>query len=199
MNKLFLDPKQPLHTCREENCDGCHVSESLVCHFNGKQLGLFFAMFIPIFIFAGYGLFTWKIWAFIAWLVFIPSFFGFIEIRVMCSHCPHYAEPELNSLKCWANYGSPKIWKYRPGPMSLMEKLIFFLGFVLVMAPAGLAYGLTQRWWLMGIYLGIVAIAFLMLHLFYCKRCINFACPLNAVKKLMKEEFNKKNPGTVDN
>ncbi len=193
MNKRFLDPKQPLHTCKEENCDGCHVSESLVCHFNGKQLGLFLALFFPLFIFGGYGLFTWKIWVFIAWLVFIPSFFGLIEIRVLCSHCPHYAEPELSSLKCWANYGSPKIWKYRPGPMNFLEILIFFLGFVLLMIPPALAYGLTQRWWLMGIYLALLVIAFLCLHLFYCKRCINFVCPLNAVKKNERDKFLEKN------
>ncbi|GAJ20475.1 unnamed protein product, partial [marine sediment metagenome] len=30
-------------------------------------------------------------------------------------------ELEINTLKCWANYGSPKLWKYRPGPMSLNE------------------------------------------------------------------------------
>lgn len=59
------------------------------------------------------------------------AFFGFIEIRVMCSHCPHYAESPT-SLKCWANYGSPKLWQYRPGPMSLVEKAVFFIGFAIV-------------------------------------------------------------------
>ena len=66
MSKMFLDPSQPLHTCKEENCDGCHVSEKLVCHFNGKQLGMFLAMFLPLFGLGGYGVFTFNIWAFIA-------------------------------------------------------------------------------------------------------------------------------------
>jgi hypothetical protein len=48
--------------------------------------------------------------------------FGLLEIRVMCSHCPHYAEAG-RLLKCWANYGSPKLWAYRPGPMCRMETL----------------------------------------------------------------------------
>ena len=194
MNKLFLDPKQPLHTCKEENCDGCHVSKTLVCHFNGKQLGSFLALFLPLFLVGGYGIFTFTIWVFVAWLAFVFSFFLFIEIRVMCSHCPHYAEPTLNKLQCWANYGAPKLWTYRPGPMNFLETFIFFLGFILIMVPPALAFGLTERFLLMGIYLALLAVAFLGLHLFYCKRCINFACPLNAVKTKEREEFLEKNP-----
>ena len=37
------------------------------------------------------------------------------------------AETGTKTLKCWANYGSPKLWKYRPGPMSLAEKTVFIL------------------------------------------------------------------------
>jgi hypothetical protein len=43
-------------------------------------------------------------WMLIPWLILIIGYFGFVEIRVMRSHCPHYAE-EGGSLKCWANYG----------------------------------------------------------------------------------------------
>jgi hypothetical protein len=70
-------------------------------------------------------------WLLIPWLTMIIGYFGFIEIRVMCSHCPHYAESD-SSLKCWANYGSPKIWKYRPEPMSFIEKAIFLGGFAII-------------------------------------------------------------------
>jgi len=198
MSNMFLDPKQPLHTCKEEKCDGCHVSKTLFCHFTGKRLVWFMGMFMPLFLFAGYGMFTFSVWVFAAWLAFTFSFFGLIEIRVMCSHCPHYAEPELNSLKCWANYGSPKIWKYRPGPMSLMESIIFFAGFIIILAPPAIVLGLQERFWLMGIYLGALILVFSLLHIFYCRHCINFACPLNAVKKKDREEFFEKNPGVKD-
>ncbi|RKY55547.1 MAG: hypothetical protein DRP93_03145 [Candidatus Neomarinimicrobiota bacterium] len=79
--KKILDPKQLLHTCREENCDTYHVSDNLVCHFTGKWLALFLTMFIPLFIFAGYGMFIFNVWTFAAWLVFIFLFFGLTEIR----------------------------------------------------------------------------------------------------------------------
>jgi hypothetical protein len=26
------------------------------------------------------------------WIATFVAYFGFIEIRVLCSHCPHYAE-----------------------------------------------------------------------------------------------------------
>lgn len=195
MNKMFLDLKTPLHTCKEENCDGCHISDTLVCHFNGKQLGFFLAMFLPLFGLAGYAIFTFSVWIFVAWLVFIPLFFGLIEIRVLCSHCPHYAEPELKTLKCWANYGSPKLWKYRPGPMSRMETIVFFLGFILIFVPPVVLTGLQQRFWLMGIYLASLILAFSLLYIFYCSRCINFVCPLNAVDKKIRKKFVEKNPG----
>ncbi len=191
---MFLDPKQPLYTCKEENCDTCHVSDNLVCHYTGKKLALFLTMFIPLFIFAGYGMFTFNVWIFAAWGLFIFSFFGLIEIRVMCSHCPHYAEPELTSLKCWANYGSPKIWKYRPGPMSWLENIIFFLGFLIILIPPAIVFGLQKRFCFMGIYLGVLLLVFGLLHIFYCSHCINFACPLNAIKKKEREEFFDKNP-----
>ena len=56
-------------------------------------------------------------WMTVFTIALCVGFFGFIETRVLCSHCPHYAE-EGASLRCWANYGSPKLFKYRPGPMS---------------------------------------------------------------------------------
>ncbi len=40
-------------------------------------------------------------------------------------------------LKGWANYGMPKLWKYRPGPMTFWEKVIFCTGFGLVWGYRG--------------------------------------------------------------
>ncbi|MCF7832134.1 MAG: hypothetical protein K9N05_00985 [Candidatus Marinimicrobia bacterium] len=198
MNKLFLDPKQPLHTCKEEKCDGCPVSEKLVCHFNGKQLTWFLLLAFPIFGLGGYGIFTFNVWIFAAWIAMILLYFLLIEIRVMCSHCSHYAEPELTSLKCWANYGAPKLWKYRPGPMSFMEKFIFFAGLIIIFSAPAAAFGLQERFWFMGIYIFAVILGFAFLHIFLCKHCMNFACPMNAVKKKDREDFFDKNPGVKD-
>jgi len=77
------------------------------------------------FLLGGAGIYHSGGWWLLPWLMTIIGFFGFVEIRVMCSDCPHYAE-QGSSLKCWANYGSPKIWKYRPGPMAFWEKAFFY-------------------------------------------------------------------------
>ena len=133
MPKMFLEPDKPLHTCHAENCHDCGLSDKLVCHFNIKQLFGFLFVVSPSFIIAGIIIIKFNPFLLFPWVVLILSYFGFIEIRVMCSHCPHYAESEIKILKCWANYGSPKLWEYRPGPMSLNEKIIFYLGFTIIL------------------------------------------------------------------
>ena len=132
----------------------------------------------------------------IPWLILIIGYFGFVEIRVMCSHCPHYAE-EGSTLKCWANYGSPKIWKYRPGPMTYWEKVMFFVGFALVWGYplVFLIYGFQL--FLLSVYLITVAGFFMTLRTFLCSQCINFACPLNTVPDTIRGAFFNKNPGVA--
>jgi hypothetical protein len=127
------------------------------------------------------------------WIAIFVGFFNFVEIRVMCSHCPHYAE-EGKTLKCWANYGSPKIWKYRPGPMSITEKTIFLSGFGVVWGyPLGflVAGGL---WYLLGLYALLTIGFFVTLKRSFCTRCMNFACPLNGVPGPVREVFWELNP-----
>ncbi|MCP4694968.1 MAG: hypothetical protein GY859_43475, partial [Desulfobacterales bacterium] len=108
----FLDPDKPIATCESETCDDCTVRKTLSCHFTLGDLAHFLLLAFPSFLLGGAGIDHAGGWWLIPWLVIIIGFFGFVEIRVMCSHCPHYAE-EGKSLKCWANYSSPKIWKYR--------------------------------------------------------------------------------------
>ena len=60
------------------------------------------------------------------------SYFSFVEIRAMCSHCPHYTEPGSKKLQCWANYGSIKLCKYRSGSMTQGEIVAFFTGLVFI-------------------------------------------------------------------
>lgn len=123
----------------------------------------------------------------------IIGYFGFVEIRVMCSHCPHYAE-EGSSLKCWANYGSLKIWKYRPGPMTFWEKVLFLAGFAFVWGyPLFFLISFFQ-WFLLIVYLLTIAGFFMTLRAFLCSQCMNFACPLNTVKNEVRGDFFERNP-----
>lgn len=124
VSMLFLDPKQPLITCESDSCDDCTINTNLHCHFSLKDWINFLLIAFPPFLLGGAGIKYLNGWLLIPWITFVVAIFGFVEIRVMCSHCPHYSE-SLKSLKCWANYGSPKLWKYRPGPMTIFEKTFF--------------------------------------------------------------------------
>lgn len=190
---LFLDPNKPINTCVSERCNGCAVRKTLHCHFRPTDLVHFLAIALPAFLLGGAGVYHVSGSILVLWLVMIVGFFGFLEIRVMCSHCPHYAEPD-NTLKCWANYGSPKIWNYRPGPMSFMEKFLFFGGFAIIWGYPLIFLLIGMQWFLLIVYV-ISAVGFFMtLKIFLCSQCINFACPLNGVIDSVKQEFFKQNP-----
>ena len=193
---MFLDPKQTLYTCKQKNCKSCNVPGEISCHFSLKQLLHFLSIAIPPFFigFMGlhYGLYKWNVLA--IWLGIIIAFFGFIEIRVMCSHCPHYAEPELKNLKCWANYGSPKVWKYRPGPMTKTETVIFLTCLTIVFLYPIPLFFLKQQWFFTIIHLLTVTAFFSTLKSCICIKCMNFACPLNSVEEKSRNKFFKQNP-----
>jgi len=191
--KMFLDPNQPIATCSQSSCQDCPVSGSLHCHFRGRDLGKFLGAVSLAFIAGMVGIYRLGLWLFIPWLVMLLSYFGLIEIRVMCSHCPHYAEPG-GSLKCWANYSSPKLWRYRPGPMSGMEKFVFLAGLILIFGYPLALLVLYAEWLLAGLYgLGIVG-AYLYMRSAMCSHCMNFACPLNLVGPSRRADFFRRNP-----
>ena len=190
---MFLDPKKPIATCISEACDNCSLSETLHCHFTLKDLIHFLLIAFPSFLLGGAGIFHKNGWWLLPWLIIIIGYFGFVEIRVMCSHCPHYAE-EGSSLKCWANYGSPKIWKYRPGPMTFWEKSIFFTGLVLVWGYPLYFLISDFQLFLLIVYLITAAGFFTTLRMFLCSQCMNFACPMNTVKNEVCRCFFECNP-----
>ncbi len=193
MSRMFLDPQRPLTTCTSVNCKGCPISKDVDCHFHGRDLAAFLFAGLPMVVVGGAGVVQINAWWLVPWLLIVFSYFGFVEIRVMCSHCPHYAEPG-KSLQCWANYGSPRLWKYRPGPMTAAEKTVFITGLVLVMGYplAFLLIGL--QWLLLAVYLLTVVSFYLTLRRSYCSECMNFACPLNIVDEEVRMEFFKRNP-----
>jgi len=81
----------------------------------------------------------------------------------------HYAE-EKSSLKCWANYGSPKIWKYRSGPMTFLEKAVFLNGFEIVWGYPLLFLISGFQFFLLIVYLVSVAGFFMTLKIFLCSK-----------------------------
>lgn len=189
----FLDPNTPIATCTSETCDNCAVRETLHCHFILKDLIHFLLIASPSLLLGGYGIYHASGWWLLPWLVIVFGYFGLVEIRVMCSHCPHYAE-QGKSLKCWANYGSPKLWKYRPGPMSFWEKVIFFIGLALIWGYPLFFLIYDFQWLLLIVYLVTAASFFLTLRMFLCSQCMNFACPLNTVPIDVRQDFLERNP-----
>ena len=190
---LFYPKNKPLETCSSEDCTDCKVQKKINCHFNLIQLIHFCSVAIPSFIIGAVGLFYYNIWVFIIWFLIIIGFFMFAEIRVMCSHCPHYAEKN-KSLKCWANYSIPKIWKYNPGPMTFIEKGVFLGGFVLVWGIPLIALIVDLQILLWILYVITTVGFFMTLQLNFCSICMNFACPLNRVNEEDRDMFFAKNP-----
>ena len=190
---MFLDPEKPVATCESDSCDGCALTSKLHCHFRLTDWIHFLLIAFPPFLLGGAGIYQVNGLWLIPWILCVIAFFGFIEIRVMCSHCPHYAEATA-SLKCWANYGSPKLWKYRPGPMTIGEKAIFFGGFAIAWGYPLVFLLLGKQMFLLAVYAMTTSGFFMTLMQFMCTQCMNFACPLNRVDENVRDQFFDKNP-----
>ena len=189
----FLVPTVPIATCDASDCTECPVADSIQCHFRPAELAHFLLISMPAFLVGGAGVLEAGLTPLVIWIAVIVGFFGFVEIRVMCSHCPHYAE-EGATLKCWANHGSPKLWKYRPGPMSTAEMVVFFGGFVVVWGYPLSFFVVGGLWLLLGLYALLTAGFFMTLKMFLCSQCMNFACPLNGVPDSVRVKFFQRNP-----
>lgn len=143
------------------------------------------------------------------YVAFLILFFTFIEARILCRHCPYYAR-DGSTIRCHANHGLPRVWRYDPAPMDRFEKtsllLCFaFLGLFPILAEAYGLWGLysdpssdgMMRLATLGLMVTNMAtvMAFLyILILFYCTRCVNFSCPLNRVPEDLVDEYLDRNP-----
>ena len=193
MSGIFLDPHKPLITCQAQSCEGCPVNEKIVCHFNGEQLTHFLLIMMPAFLVGGSAILKTGWIPLVIWIGLLVGYFMFAEIRVMCSHCPHYAE-EGASLQCWANYGAPRLWKYRPGPMSRMETIVFFSGLVIVIGYPAVFLILSAWWFGLLLFAMMISGSYMTMRRLMCNQCINFACPLNITSHETREKFFERNP-----
>lgn len=175
-------------------CKDCPIAGILKCRFNKKDFIQFIALYlffaIPAFtgmILGGYG---WYILGYVGFMIF---FFFVWESRILCSHCPYYAE-NGRILHCIANYGVVKLWKYHPEPMSKLEKLQLIIGFTIFLSYPFVFLILGRQYLLTLLTLLGVIIFFGVLHKYTCSRCINFSCPFNTVPKRIIDEYLKRNP-----
>ena len=215
---MIQDKKEGRHgsgSCLWDNikaCKDCKLAGKLHCKLEPRLLKIFLSLAIPMLVFSFLGLILSSIliknWWFLAiFTVFVLLFFSLLEIRILCSHCPYYAE-DSRVLHCYANWGLPKLWKYRPEPMNIWEKIILLSCFVFLglFSPSVQVYVLVSDFYHDGstanlILLLIVCMLtfmsvfsfFLVLKLIFCLRCVNFSCPLNSVPSKTRDGFLYKN------
>lgn len=193
----FTDFSKPIATCVAADCTECPVKTDVHCHFRPHDLIHFLLISLPGLLIGGAGILTSDIMLLVLWIAILAGFFGLLEIRVLCSHCPHYSEKASN-LRCWANFGAPKLWAYRPGPMSSYEKFLFFIGLAVVWGFPLPFFVIGGRWFLLVLFVLSSAGFFMTLKLLFCSRCMNFACPLNSVTKATRDLFFQRNPSVAE-
>lgn len=121
-------------------------------------------------------------------------FAGGIEWYVLCRHCPCYEysgkeHGKENRFYCLANWGSPKLFKYKPGHISRAGQATF-LGFIAFFLLFPILYFLDR--WEFVLFQLIVTISFVVtLRHWSCSQCPNFGCILNCVPEEKREKFLK--------
>ena len=213
--ELENEPKEGCLTCTwddEARCYECELRDKLDCRWNKSLLMRFYKGGAITMISGAVGLIITGL--FVSWLPLIIYagfwifFFGFFEIRVLCSHCPYYSE-EGKILHCLANHGSIKLWKYHPEPMNSWEKLGFlggaitFVTFPVIAELFGLFTilnssvqgGLSLLFSILIILSTIGGVYFFkVLITRICPHCVNFSCPLNQVPKEVVDSYLMRNP-----
>ena len=119
-------------------------------------------------------------------------FAGGIEWYVLCRHCPcyeHSGKPhgKEGRFYCLANWGSPKIFKYKPGHISRVGQATFLL-FVSFFLLFPIMY-FIDRWEFVLFQLMFALIFALTLRHFGCSQCPNFGCILNCVDEDNRQKF----------
>jgi hypothetical protein len=188
------DPFLPCTWQHPTECQGCSLEDSLMCRFDARDMVAFLVNALPFAVVAiagtiraGYG------WYLFLWLAYSLFFFFVWEARVLCSHCPYWAE-EGRILHCHANAGVFKIWKFHPGPMSRSEQAQFIIGALLWITIPFVFLLLGREFLLTGIGLAAAVSAVYGLRQTACRRCINFSCPMNGVPKPVVDGYLRRNP-----
>jgi hypothetical protein len=175
-------------------CKNCSIAGRLKCRFNPGDLLHFLVLFLSFLFPALIGMMLSGYWLYIlGWMGLAIIFFGFWEIRILCSHCPYYAEKGI-TLHCIANYGCPKFWKYHPEPISNSEKIQLVIGFIIIGGYPFPFLILSEQFILLLLTAWGLIMFFWTLQKYTCSKCVNFSCLLNRVPKEVVDEYLKRNP-----
>jgi len=134
------------------------------------------------------------IFFFTSYVGYLVFFFLIWENKILCSHCPYYAFEDEKSVKCYANYGIYKAWKYNPSPLSRSERIQFLIS-ISIFAGYPFIFLLLAKMYIYSIISLIFAILWLLsMHYLSCAKCPNFSCPLNNVPKDIVDAYLRQNP-----
>ena len=172
----------------------CDSKNKLKIGFNFWKLLPFIALFLLFLIPAYIGLRKAGLGRLISYHVaFMIFFFALWEIKILCSHCPYYAQDGW-TLRCNANFGCPKFWQYNPSPMSTAEKVQLILGFaILFVSPPATLFYIGQMNFALLTSFGLFIFGWHLIK-YHCAKCVNFSCPFNGVPKEEIDEFLQQNP-----
>ena len=197
--------KNPHGLCTWEgtkHCDGCGLNGRLHCHLD-KKYAIMFG--IPFFAFAVAALsgiimvgFPANVITLAAWFGYMIFFFVAWEPRMLCSHCPFYAEGNTNTLHCSINYGFRKTAKYNPYPLTRSEKAQFVIGANIMLAIPLIVLAWGQQWLALVFSIAGIVTWYIVLQTKICVDCVNFSCPFNKVDKETRDAFLKRNPVMLD-
>lgn len=125
-------------------------------------------------------------------IISMAFFAGGLEWYVLCRHCPCYEfsgkeHGKENRFYCLGNWGSPKLFKYKPGHISRLGQATFlgFTGFFLFFP---IVYFIDR--WEFVLFQLVMAVSFLVtLRHWACSRCPNFGCILNCTPEQDRQKF----------
>ena len=125
-------------------------------------------------------------------LISMLFFAGGVEWYVLCRHCPCYEysgkeHGKENRFYCLANWGSPKIFEYKPGRISRLGQATFLIwtGFYLLFPVVYL----LDRWELVLIQFVVASTFISSLRHWGCAHCPNSGCVLNCADQESKKRF----------
>jgi membrane protease YdiL (CAAX protease family) len=174
---------------------GTQPSDGQLMHtFERKALLVFAFGFLAVGIPVVLGFLSAGVWVFLViWIIYAIFFLQIWENRILCSHCPHY-NSKGRMLRCHANYGLYKLWKYNPGPMSRSEQVQLVIGVAIMIGfPFPLLVWSQQWFYLIFASFGAIVLGTLLFG-WLCLRCVNFSCPFNRVPKEEVDSFLKQHP-----
>ncbi|NYT01170.1 MAG: hypothetical protein GKC10_00165 [Methanosarcinales archaeon] len=212
-----MDRHHPCQICTCSDgalCPGCPLQGELHCRPDRNLQRFFILNQLPFLVLAFFslgfrGLVAGGWWPLAGYALVCLAFLGPVETRFLCSHCPFYAR-EGKFVHCLAYNPFPRLWPFRPGPMSSGEKAVVAAFALFIWSFPALALG-HLLWPALrpaaghspaflaaaGLELAVVLAAlqfYYILSRCFCRRCLNFSCPFNRVPPAARREYLERNP-----